>query len=158
MGRWSHLKGVYPEKPDDPSRAAALHEATDAYRGRPIAVLGGLLTDLAETQQAQAAQLKATEFEIEAVERAICHAMDLAGLDSTVTGGYRLTPSAEPYPNVVDRVAQRAWAEIHVNDALAIPHQTLKALTKAALADSTPLPDGIAVYMKTTLSRTKSKG
>ena len=162
MGKWSHLKGKLEPLPlpqsDWTTRLLAMTDALVKTSN-----LGELAADY-EITDAEIKLLEKTVKErrlaLDATSRAMLQLMEKQNLDSVTLGGYKWTPSPEPYPQVVDRVALRTWAEENeMEDILASPHQTLKALVKISLdpKNDEPMPAGIDLFLKTGFRRTKAK-
>lgn len=67
--------------------------------------------------------------------------------------GVTLGESVEPLPNVKDRTALTNWIKATgQEELLTINHQTLASITKQALLEGNPVPDGVEVYMKQKLT------
>ena len=158
MGKWSETtKHLQPLPDPDTPYFQRLAQRADELMGTDLDALAQLYGRADETRQALERQTSDVTLERDAIGRAMLRKMEDANLDSVVTGGYRWTPSPEPYPQVKDRVALREWATQNgMEDALAIPHQTLKATVKAALENHEALPEGIEIFVKTTFSRRKA--
>lgn len=151
MGKWSKLATEFPALPyDEKVRAQA-----DALRGTSIDGLTSAINDERLAKERLEDELKATNTNLEALYVALEEARLAANLDGFSANGYRWTPTIEPYPQVKDRVALRAWADEHIPEGLQLPWQTLRSMTKDALETGEPLPEGVEVYMKKAFTRTK---
>jgi hypothetical protein len=152
MGKWSNLRGKYPELPYDDAMAQAINDLSDMERQDLTEEVNELRGQKEELER----QLKDVNFAIDAHEAALIRKMDATGLDSFATGGYLWTRSEEPHPRVVDRNANVQWALRYEPDVLSVQWQSLKALTKQALehpGNAEAMPAGIEIYMKPVLSR-----
>ena len=153
--KWGHLKGQYPELVNEnTSYQDKLDAAVSALKGSAISDLTLQINTKKDEKSVLEERLKYVGFSIEVAERALAQAMDLAGFDSVVSNGYTWTPTVEPYPQVKDKAALRAWAGEHANEALSLNPQTLKSIVKESLELNEPLPEGVAVYLKSSFSRT----
>ncbi len=159
--KWAHLRGTYPNLPDDPSR----RELRDADRAAVVLIVGntwrpGRLEEIVQLyniardeKDAIAKQEKENALRIETVERLLLEHLEHENLESIATGGRRFSRTDEPYPVVEDEEKTRQWcADQEIK--MMIPHQTLKAMTKESLLAGDELPDGVNVFMKTTIRRT----
>ena len=153
MGKWSSLKGQYPELPwEEKVRAAAAVIADE-----PVHEIVAML-NIHEQRKAEAERdLAAIKLDVETYERALIAAMERDGLESIKAHGHHWTPSIEPYPQQEDKLALREFFDQHMPEALQIPWQTLKSLTKDALENGKALPPGVKVFLKPSISRRKAK-
>ena len=153
--KWGYLKDKYPVL-ENPSAAyeQKIRDAVDALRGTAIGDLTLQIRTKEDEKDVLKERLKFVEFSIEVAERALAVAMKDAGFDSVVSQGYTWTPTGEPYPQVKDKAALRAWAEEHASEALTLNAQTLKSITKEAIELNQPTPDGVEVYWKPSMSVT----
>lgn len=158
MGKWSKLDGTLPEAPQDQSeRTQKLFAACDELAGTPVPELAKILSDAKQAKDAVKEAEKEANFNLEVAERAMIFAMKQAGIESIVVDGYRFTPSPEPYPQVTDKKALLDWALEHMRDNLSLHPSTLSAIVKQALEGQGELPPGVDVFLKRSVSRTKSK-
>lgn len=158
MGKWSHLKGQYPDRQDPESDYFRdLHARTDELATKKLAELAELYAKEEEIVDYHEKRAKSAKTEIEAITRAMLRVMEQQNLDSATLAGYRWTPSPEPYPQVKDKVSLREWAEkTDQRDLLSINPQTLKSLVKKALEENQPIPEGLDLFVHTTFSRRKA--
>ena len=153
--KWGHLKGQYPEKPvDNLDYEAKVRGAVDLLKGSSVSDLTLQINTKTDEKKALEERLKYVKFSIEVAEQALRQAMDFAGFDSVVSNGYTWTPTIEPYFSVKDKPSFLAWAHEHASESLTIHDGTLKSIGKAALEGNEPLPDGVAVFLKSSFSRT----
>lgn len=157
MGKWSKLKGQVPSLPDGHGDwYTELRQKVELYAAGSLDDLTSTFDALEEKMQVAEAELKSLKQETEAVTRAILRKMEDTNLDSMVQNGRRWTVSHEIYPQVKDKVALREWCEKNgMVDTLIVPHQTLKATVKGALESGDSMPDGVELYLKPGLRRTK---
>ena len=67
--------------------------------------------------------------------------------------GVTLGESVEPLPNVKDRTALVNWIKsTGQEELLTINYQTLASITKQALLEGKPIPEGVEVFMKQKLT------
>jgi hypothetical protein len=158
MGKWTETtKHLQPLPDPDTPYFQRLARRADELMCVPLDDLARRYGTADGTRKRLEDEVSDATLERDAIGRAMLRKMENAKLDSVVTGGYRWTPSPEPYPQVKDRVALREWAVRNgMEDALAIPHQTLKATVKAALENHEELPEGIDIFAKTTFSRRRA--
>lgn len=153
-GKWAWLKDRFPALPADPSYGEALNTQAQQYRGLPLAEVAQLHIDLTEELSERQQEVKDLNMRIAAAEEVLDEKMKAEQLESAVIAGYRWTPTPEPYPQIKDRQAFRAWAGKHMSDNLTLHHGTLKSVVKEALEENKPLPDGVEVFHKRTFRRT----
>jgi hypothetical protein len=133
-----------------------LRQKVELYAARSLTELTVTFDTLDERVQEAEALVKSLKQEIEAVTRAILRKMEATNLDSMSQNGRRWTVSHEIYPQVKDKVALREWCEKNgMIDTLIVPHQTLKATVKGALESGDSMPDGVELYLKPGLRRSK---
>lgn len=175
MGKWSKLKDIYPKMPVD----AGYQEKVDAILNSeaPADVLtpgdkkGLAVRDLSDFQvealynrardkkESLEALVSIKTLEIEALVRLLVDRFEASGETSkTFEDGCSLRLADEPFPTVTDSGKLRAWIiKKNMEDMLTLNFQTMKSMVKACLADGHPLPDGVDVFMKTSLTRTGYK-
>lgn len=156
MGKWSYLKDSVAEVPVADYSEQLLADMRE-LEGLSVADLAALYAERDDLASEAATAQKTADRRLDAVRRVLVQRMEQQGLDSVTTGGYRFTPTPEPYPSVTDRAANLAWAKEAMPDALQIQWQTLKSAVKSALETGDVLPAGVTLYLKTTLRRTKTK-
>ena len=154
--KWAALVGTIPNIPPDASYDQAMIAKVDALREFSVADLVDLYNKADEVRDERKKALSEAEFDLEALTRALTDKMDTESLESVTAHGYKFTPVPEPHPTVKDKAALRAWAQTHMPDNLALPWQTLKAVTKESLENGDTLPAGIDVFLKRSLRRTKA--
>jgi hypothetical protein len=155
VGKWSHLDGKVPDLPQDPDRKDAFFAEVDKLKGKSTAYIAGVLDEAKERKTELEKSVKKANFAIDVADYAMRQAMQAEGLKSVVIGGFRYTPSPEPYANVTDRQAFLAWAMQNMKDNLNINWNVLQATVKAALDTGDEFPPGVDVHLKKTISRRK---
>lgn len=171
MGKWTKLKQVYPKMPVDATYQQKVDAILDSEA--PADILSPAdkkdlrVRDLSDHQIEQLynrardkkesleAQVSIKGLEIEALTKLLVDRFEDAGETSkTFDDGVQLGLTDEPYPTVNDSGKLRAWVvKQKMTDLLTLNFQTMKSMVKACLADGQPLPDGVDVFMKTSLTR-----
>jgi hypothetical protein len=153
MGKWSALAEKFPELPYD---EVLQRHAEGLAASATVSDLTELINETRTAKDEIEASLKATTAELEIQSRALLMVMARDHLESVVANGYKWTPKIEPYPQITDRAALRAWVDRMMPEALTLPFQTLTSNVKAALEGSGPMPEGVDVFLKKSFTRTKS--
>ena len=155
-GKWAHLRGQFPTLDSVESFDEKRRAIYEGFEGKTVAELITHYNDLRTEKQALDAKLKELNTVLDVIERVVDTKLEDQDLESVTVDGSRWTRSPEPYPNVVDKHALRAWAQEHMPDALNLAHGTLKSVVKDALDKNEPLPPGVSVYVKPGLSMRRS--
>jgi hypothetical protein len=146
-----------PAAPSDESPYGdALREEMSKLGGKSIPEIAVVLNERREEKENLEKALKDTNLCLEAATRVLLNEMETQQVDSIKTAGYSYSRSPEPYPQTTDREALRAWALAEMPDNLALPFQTLRALTKQRLEDGDALPPGVEAFIKWGISRRKA--
>jgi len=154
--KWAHLKEKLPALPVDPSYEEALVSQMAVYQGMNLAYVAQEYNDLEEELAEREKEIQRMKLQLEAASRVLGQKMEDASLESAVMAGYKWTPKFEPYPQVKDKAALRAWVDDHMSDNLSLPFMTLKSVVKDALEAGDELPPGVEVFLKRSFSRTKA--
>lgn len=161
MGKWSHLVGKYPEKPENPSTdyQRALMATRDKHRGKSTEELAQALTAAEKKVDEIDAQLSEAKLEVTALESLFLFHLKEQGIESVVAGGYTHTVSPEPQFAKRDARALRQWAiDTKQEDLLTINSQTLTSLAKTYFEEHNEAPPGVELTnIYTKLLRRKKK-
>lgn len=171
MGKWTHLRGTLPKLPVEIKYedGAKYQEKVDAVKAE---LVGKGLQELAEAYNAlcdQEEEIKAALAEINvqfaAIEELLVTQMEDQGLSNfKLASGGQFILKDEPHTSVKDKAACREWFEKQgLKEILAPPWSTLNAMVKGILEDPIdpatgqprPMPEGIDIFMKTTVQRRK---
>jgi hypothetical protein len=163
MGVWTKLDnaGTYKERPvEEPGseREQKLYAEVDRLKVLPLTEIVAAIEAAKAKKAAATALEKEGNFELQAADTAMQRAMKAQGLETVVVGGWRCTPSPEPYGQVKDKAQLLDWALEHMRDNLSLHHGTLQSLVKSALKGEGELPPGLDIYMGRSISFTKAKG
>jgi hypothetical protein len=156
VAKWDTIRGVLPTLDESAERGEVFGAALESYRGLAIDVITAQINDLREKKDALNAELSEIQLLLDAGERALDEALEASNLPFVGSNGYRWARGVEPYPKVEDKQALRAWAEVEMPDALSLQFNTLKATVKDRLEKGEALPDGVSVWAKNTIRRTKA--
>lgn len=169
MGKWSFLKGKLKPVPvevkfdEGASYQEKVDKVKEKFAGSDLADLANTYNELCEVE----AEIKAAESEMnvhfEAVSQLLITRLEDQGLSSfKLPTGENFFLKEEPRTTVKDKTAVREWCENNgLKEILAPAWQTLNAMVKGILEDPIdpatnqprPLPDGIEVFMNTTVQR-----
>lgn len=175
-GKWAYLRGKYPQLPLDPKREDVLrtlrdrlttdtvNEETNEVTPAELPADPSLadILDRYERCYAECDRLQTLLAEEEALfevlETMIRERMEADKLDQARVNGYLYTPGTEPHPNTTDRSKLIAWVRAsNMEDILTVHHGTLSGIIKDRLERNVELPDGVDLFWKPKLSRTKQR-
>jgi hypothetical protein len=171
-GKYEQFRKLYPKAPIEATSFDKINMVLDApaYPGRlhdrmRVRDLDNThLQDLYVRVRKQMDKLEADLSVLEVQKAALTYLFCQRFEDEDVTSmkfasGVTLGESVEPLPNVRDRTALISWIKsTGQEELLTINYQTLASITKQALLDGKPLPDGVDVYMKQKLNARGIKG
>ena len=172
MGAYTHLKGdgtngtLAPKPDDDPKRQDRLNVVKDRIRAAfverneelSVGARVELLDGLEEALDVANAEVKRLEDERDAVKQLIMDEFTRLKLSSVrAASGSLFIAEDVPAPVVTDRGKVIDWAKEKMPDILTVNTNTLKAIAKKAVTDGEELPDGVDVYMASTIRRRKGK-
>lgn len=176
MGKWSQFKDAYPRTPLDAERQDKINAVLNSehemkvgehlgvdlttptkIKDMPDAMLAAIYGKLREKKDFHNSEISVLELEIEAITQLFVQRFEDEGIQSQrFEDGVLISISDAPYPVVKDKLALREWINKNdLTDLLSVNYQTLASLVKERLSGAVneSLPDGVDVYMKTTLSR-----
>ena len=174
MGKWSSFKDQYPALPLDAERQDKINAVLDAehdcgalnplmagqkmkVRNMPNHLVATVYNALRQKKDKLVEDLSVLELEIEALTQLFVTRFEDEGIQSQrFEDGTLLSITDAPYPIVKDKLALREWVDKQgLSDMLSLNYQTLASLVKERLSGQVnePLPNGVDVYMKTTLTR-----
>lgn len=106
-----------------------------------------IYADVRKMKAAFEKQEKITEILEEAYEQLVLEKFESEGIRTvTLEDGSRVDADRQPHTIVVDRQANNKWAiENGHEELLSVAWPTLNALTKKAIVDMEPIPDGVDV-------------
>lgn len=161
MGKWSHLVGKYPEKPENPSSdyQRALMATRDKYRDFSTEELANALTEAEKRVDEVNDQLSEAKLQVTAIESLFLFRLKEQGIESVVAGGFTHTVSPEPQFAKRDARLLRQWAiDTQQEDLLTINSQTLTNLAKTYFEEHNEAPPGVELTnIYTKLLRRKKK-
>jgi hypothetical protein len=168
---WSALRdtlqpAVTVELPD----AATYEQRCDAVKAvldtKELAVLCRVYSELRNAKTEIDAVLSEFDLQIEAAAQIIAGRLESLDLTSIkLDSGENFILKDEPYVSVKDKALNRDWfAKNDLGELLTVNWQTLNAFVKEILehpidvttGQPKTLPDGIDIYMKTSISRRKA--
>lgn len=178
MGKWSQFKDAYPRVPLDAERQVKINAVLDSahhisckskegsflnedadvkLKDMPNHLLSAIYGRLRDKKDHHNAELSVLELEIEAITQVFVERFEDEGISSQrFDDGVLISIADAPYPVVKDKLALREWIDKSgLSDILTVNYQTLASLVKERLSGAVneSLPDGVDVFMKTTLSR-----
>lgn len=173
MGKWSQFKDAYPRVPLDAERQVKINAVLESehttgningvedvktkLKDMPNHLLSAIYGRLRDKKDHHNAELSVLELEIEAITQVFVERFEDEGISSQrFDDGVLISIADAPYPVVKDKLALREWIDKSgLSDILTVNYQTLASLVKERLSGAVneSLPDGVDVFMKTTLSR-----
>lgn len=131
-----------------------LHAVTERKASKIVRVY----EDLRRLKETFSVQEKVTDLLIAAYEQLMVAQYQAEGTTSmTLNSGRAIRYNLEPHAQVTDKIANRLWAvKNNLENSLALPWQTINALTKQALLDGEPEPDGVEAIARPKITCTPS--
>lgn len=156
---WSNLKGVLPEKVEDAGFEEKVLEKLDSLKDQSFKTLAERYDVLVVEEEKASLEEDARNVEYEALSRLMVKGLESTGSD--IWRGDKATFSSKHdiYPTVEDKAALKKWVKSQgLEDLLTLAHGTLKSECTEALGPggSGVLPDGVKVYIKTSINRRKA--
>ena len=169
MGKWSALKGTLKPLPivyEEGADYAAKVDATKAELGaKGLQELADVYNDLRDQKEEAEEALKELNAQLDGIEQLLATRMEDQGMSNfKLASGGQFILKDEPHTSVKDKTAVREWFEKQgLKEILAPPWSTLNAMVKGILEDPIDpatgepraMPDGIDVFMKTSVQRRK---
>jgi predicted acyl esterase len=165
-GKWSAYKDTLPRLDgNDPSYQERVNERKQAFsvdprtQGKPsLGLLGDWYNQKRLEKDALNEQLSDVNLELEALTQILVDKLEETGLTQVrLTDGSTLSLKDEPYTKVTDRETFVAWIKSQGLDALlSVNYMSANSLVKERLMAGEPAPDGVDVFLKTSLTRRKA--
>lgn len=157
MGKWSGLKNnlvKFEHPPDYQSRVDEVKQHSK-LRDRADVDLCELYGQMRDKKDALESQVKELNLQLEAVQQELVERMEEQGITGIKTldhGNFFLKD--DPYSSVQDRSAFHQWIRETGQEGLfTVMYQTANGIVKECLSSGKPLPPGMAVFMKTSVTR-----
>lgn len=155
---WAAFKGKFPKWRDSNLKfIEKVDEQKVQYADLTNEVKMQLLKNLKETKKKLEADISEINIGIAAMSELLSDAFISIGTQSTtLSTGELFYLKDEPYIKVIDPQKNNEWfKENGMDEIRTVQWQTQNALVKEALKQNKPIPEGIEIYMKTTVEMRK---
>lgn len=163
IGKWSNLKGDLPRlQVDDQNWQSKVNFRKTSFNdaeGRTLGLgaLGAAFNKVRAEKDELNDQLGDVNISLEALSQLLIDGLEATGLTSIrLEDGSTLTIKDEPYSKVTDREKYVDWVRAQGLDTLLqVNFMSTNALVKERLENGEEAPDGVEVFMKTSITRRK---
>ena len=158
--KWAAFKGKF-QKYRDPKQDSTFFERVATVKKEieqvDNAELGRVAGHLKKRKEVLEKEVKQLNIEIEAVQMILTERFENLGLQSLkLANGALLYLNDEPYSSVKDREALVKWLKENDMEEMLTPQwQSLNAMVKERLLADLPIPNGVEIFMKTTVNMRK---
>jgi hypothetical protein len=157
MGKYSHLRGKLPAPPSEPGHAARVKSDYNAFCGYTTEALCAWLVEYRSQLESLEEDAKKRKARIEAIERILVLRTETCTNVAPVRTEQGLF-SVKDTPEVVieNPKAFNAWVRDNqlLDEIPCVPVTKAAEWAKERLLDGKPLPEGVSVYMRSTIKFT----
>ena len=152
--QWENFKGKLPEwQGDDVDRIQQIQTIKTKLAEKTNPEIARLMKDLKFQKEELEAELSNIELQYEACQRLLSERLENDGTSSfRLDTGELFYIEDVPYAQIKDKTQSNIWfIENGMDELRSVNWQTLNAIVKERLKNGDSLPEGVDVYMKTTV-------